>query len=80
MRLYVSLSRDPDVGSIWDSIRALMLGLTFGPCIFGKVLEIVRNGLEAARLMLMGAECEPMEQEGSLLLSQDMLRRFDEQK
>ncbi|NXQ37779.1 ENVT1 protein, partial [Catharus fuscescens] len=38
----------------------LILGLTFGPCIFNKVISIVKGRLQAAHLLLIRAQYEPV--------------------
>ncbi|NXS16377.1 ENV1 protein, partial [Mystacornis crossleyi] len=38
----------------------LILGLTFGQCIFDKVIAIVKSRLEAAHLLLIQAKYKPV--------------------
>ena len=60
-----------------------VLTLTFGPCIFNKLINIVKGKLKAAHLRLVRAKYEPLnggKMEDYLELSRKELARYSEQK
>ncbi|NXT03608.1 ENV1 protein, partial [Jacana jacana] len=71
------------LSTIAGPVILLVLLLTFSPCIFNKLVAIVKGRLEAAHLMLIRAKYEPLtgiETESYLELSKKELARFNEQK
>ncbi|NWS20301.1 ENV2 protein, partial [Pachyramphus minor] len=67
------------ISTIARPMLLLILGLTFGPCIFNKLIAIVRGRLEAARLMLSHKQYEIIEDEESNLdRATNVLKRFNE--
>ncbi|NXW62547.1 ENV1 protein, partial [Eurystomus gularis] len=71
------------LSTIAGPLILLLLTLTFGPCIFNKLINIVKGRRAAAHLMLMRAKYEPLnraETENYLELSRRELARYNEQK
>ncbi|XP_032913459.1 MLV-related proviral Env polyprotein-like [Catharus ustulatus] len=71
------------LSSLAGPLILFVLTLTFGPCIFNKLINIVKRRLEAAHLMLIRAKYEPLnkvEMEDYLELSRKELVRYSEQK
>ncbi|NXL40832.1 ENV1 protein, partial [Glaucidium brasilianum] len=79
-------SKSPWLSTMLSTIAGplvlLIVGLTFGPCIFDKIVSIIKGELEAAHLMVIKAPYEQIEGiEGTPVLNEvcDVLRRFEEQ-
>ncbi|NXN95520.1 ENV1 protein, partial [Rhinopomastus cyanomelas] len=71
------------LSTIAGPLILFILTLAFGPCIFNKLIDIVKGRLEAAHLMLVKAKYEPLnggEVEDYLELSKKELARYNEQK
>uniref|UniRef100_A0A8D0FNG3 Envelope glycoprotein n=1 Tax=Strix occidentalis caurina TaxID=311401 RepID=A0A8D0FNG3_STROC len=49
------------LSTIAGPLILLIIGLTFGPCIMNKVIAIVKGKLEAAHLLLVGQQYQPVE-------------------
>ncbi|NWT06715.1 ENV1 protein, partial [Mionectes macconnelli] len=70
------------LSTIAGPLILLILGLTFGPCIFNKLIAIVRGHLEATHLMLLRKQYEQIREEVNtpiLQRARDTLHRFNEQ-
>lgn len=70
------------LSTIARPVILLLLGSTFGPCIFNKIVNLVNSRSETAHLMMMKTEYESLgavEVEDYLDLSRKELQRFSEQ-
>ncbi|NXK57273.1 ENV1 protein, partial [Chauna torquata] len=65
------------LSTITGPLILLIIALTFGPCIFNRVVAIIKGRLEATHLMFIRAQYEPLEQEmedmSKLMRSKQML-------
>ncbi|NWV15910.1 ENV2 protein, partial [Ptilonorhynchus violaceus] len=73
------------LSTIAGPLILLIIGLTFGPCIFNKVIEIVKGRLEAAHLLLVKTRYDELENRDeeigdNLEWSRQELKRFNEQQ
>ena len=48
------------LSTVAGPLLMLVLGLTFGPCIFNKVIALVKSRLESAHIMLIRTKYEPV--------------------
>lgn len=71
------------LSTVAGPLLLLICGLTFGPCIFNKLIEIVKGRLEAAHLMPIRAKYQALPEDPeigeTLILAQQELKRFNEQ-
>ncbi|NWR95757.1 ENV2 protein, partial [Furnarius figulus] len=71
------------LSTIAGPLIVLTMVLAFGPCIFNKVVTIIKSRLEAAHLMLVKTNYEQLSRQDGLnktfMLSDQELRRFSEQ-
>ncbi|NXY50598.1 ENV1 protein, partial [Ceuthmochares aereus] len=68
------------LSTIAGPVILLIIVLIFKPCIFSKLIVVVKRQLEAAHLMLIKTQYEPIPNEQEALeLARQELQRFSEQ-
>ncbi|XP_053793690.1 MLV-related proviral Env polyprotein-like [Vidua chalybeata] len=71
------------LSTLADPLILLLLSLTFGPCIFNKIIDIVKGRQEAAHLMLIRDRYEALPRDSEVdetsVLSHQELKHFNEQ-